>query len=338
MRRAASSLAVAALVAAGPAAGQSMLQPRATQGAPELSGAPQQPSLPGGPAAEARPAGAYRRNADVAYGAFQRGLYLTAFREATRRITADPNDGPAMTLLGELYANGFGVRQDWAKAAEWYRLASARGDAQAAYALAMLTLDGRGVAKDLNAGRQLLETAAPKVPAAAYNLGLILLAENKAEADRRAVELFRQAAEASEPEAQYAMGVLFKQGRGVPRDPVQAAMWMSLGAEARNAAALVEYAIMLFNGEGVQKDEEAGAKMFRRAAELGNPVAQNRLARIYAAGRGLPKNLVEAAKWHTLAMARGVNDPWLDDALKALTPAERQKADEAARRWQDPLG
>ena len=49
-------------------------------------------------------------NVDVAYGAFQRGFYLTAFNEATKR--AQQNDPAAMTLLGELYAQGLGVGRD----------------------------------------------------------------------------------------------------------------------------------------------------------------------------------------------------------------------------------
>ncbi|MCP8940160.1 SEL1-like repeat protein [Alsobacter sp. SYSU M60028] len=336
MRRALPWLLLA-LAGVAPAAAQNVLRPDATPGAPTLSATPE-PVLPGGPTAYARRPGAYGPVTDLAYGAFQRGLYLTAFREASKRIETDPSDGAAMTLIGELYANGYGVRQDWTKAGEWYRLAAARGDAQGAFALAMLTLDGRGVAKDPAAGRRLLESAAPKTPAAAYNLGLLLLAENTPQSDARAIDLFRRAAESSEPEAQYAMGVLFKQGRGVQRDPAQAAMWLSLAAENHNGAAMVEYAIMLFNGEGVTRDETAGAKMFRRAAELGNPVAQNRLARIYAAGRGLPKDLVAAAKWHQLASARGMADQWLDDALRGLTPAERDRAEDAARRWLDGFG
>ena len=35
------------------------------------------------------------------FGAFQRGYYLTAFREATKRVAANPKDAAAMTLLGE---------------------------------------------------------------------------------------------------------------------------------------------------------------------------------------------------------------------------------------------
>src|SRR5262249_44392635 len=66
------------------------------------------------------------REVDVAYGAYQRGYYLTAFIQATKRIEAQ-GDMRSMTLLGELYANGFGMPQDDKKAAEWYRLADERG-------------------------------------------------------------------------------------------------------------------------------------------------------------------------------------------------------------------
>ena len=62
-------------------------------------------------------------NADIAYGAYQRGLYLTALAEATKR--AQQNDAHAMTLLGELYAQGLGIGRDDGKAAQWYKQARA---------------------------------------------------------------------------------------------------------------------------------------------------------------------------------------------------------------------
>src|SRR4029077_2275507 len=43
---------------------------------------------------------------DLAYAAYQRGYYVTAMREAMKRIDADPGDGPAMTLIGHLYSRG----------------------------------------------------------------------------------------------------------------------------------------------------------------------------------------------------------------------------------------
>src|SRR5262249_40212736 len=88
-----------------------------------------------------------RREADLAYGAYQRGYYITAFAAATRRAD-EQKDVKAMTLLGELYVNGLGVQRDDKKAAEWYRLAAERGDREAMFALAMLHFNGRTGAVD----------------------------------------------------------------------------------------------------------------------------------------------------------------------------------------------
>jgi len=276
--------------------------------------------------------------ADLAFGAYQRGLFLTAFREATQRIAADPGDAAAMTLLGELYARGLGVPQDWVKAADWYRLATARGDPQAAYALGMVLLDGRSTTRDPAGARRLLESAAEAVPAAAYSLGGVLLRENTPDSDRRAVALFRRAAAASDVDGQYALAVMLREGRGTAKDPIEAAIWMGRAAAGRNVSAQVEYGIMLFNGDGLRKDEAAAARMFLRAAEQGNPIGQNRVARIYAAGRGFSRDLVEAARWHIVAGRQGMSDPWLDDAVRGLSQADREKAERAAQRWLDLRG
>jgi hypothetical protein len=55
---------------------------------------------------------------DLAYGAYQRGHYNEAFREATLRLEKDKTDSAAMTLLGELYNQGLGVAVSPGKAAD----------------------------------------------------------------------------------------------------------------------------------------------------------------------------------------------------------------------------
>ncbi|HEY6995463.1 MAG TPA: SEL1-like repeat protein, partial [Xanthobacteraceae bacterium] len=105
--------------AARPAAKPAPSKPAPTQAAPAAAA----PSTPAAP----------RRDLDLAYGAFQRGHYLTALSIATRRVD-EQKDVKAMTLLGELYANGLGVERDDKRAAEWYRLAAERGDREAMFA------------------------------------------------------------------------------------------------------------------------------------------------------------------------------------------------------------
>lgn len=294
---------------------------------PALAQAPATPPAPAQASAEPAPA----REPDLAYGAYQRGLYLAAVREATARLERDPNDAPAMTLLGELHNQGLGIREDPAKAAEWYRLAAARGDANAMYALGLMAGDGRGMERDPQRGKDWLEKAsALRQPAASYNLALLLLTTGENRDLSRAVELMRLAAEAEIADAQHALGVLYLRGRGVTRDPGEAARWFFKALNNGSNAGQVEYAILLFNGEGVPADEALAARYFRQAAHRGNAIAQNRVARLYAVGRGVPKNLVEAAAWHLAASAQGLADGWLDGALRGLTPDERARAERLA--------
>ncbi len=82
-------------------------------------------------------------NVDLVYGAYQRGQYKTAFDLATNRAQFN-GDPKAMTMLGELYANGLGVKRDYAKSAEWYKRGADGGDREGMFALAMMRLAGRG--------------------------------------------------------------------------------------------------------------------------------------------------------------------------------------------------
>ena len=268
---------------------------------------------------------------DTAFGAYQRGQYTTAFREATKRIAADAKDAAAMTLLGELYNQGLGIKQDPVKAAEWYRLAAAQGDVHAMASLGLMSIDGRGGAKDMKAGRQWLEKAArqggrygglqPRTDLAGY--------WHRA-GQARAATLFHKAAEGEIGAAQHDLGVLYLQGRGVPKDASQAAEWFRRAADNGDLAGEVEFAILLFNGTGLPKDEARAARYFLHAAARGNAIAQNRAARLFVVGRGVQKNMVEAAAWNLAASAQGLSDGWLDDNLKALTPNERSRAEALA--------
>ncbi|HMO31086.1 tetratricopeptide repeat protein [Enterovirga sp.] len=271
---------------------------------------------------------------DLAYGAYQRGLYVTAFREADARLRADPSDAAAMTLIGELYSQGLGVKQDPADAAAWYRLAAARGSAHAMAALGMMSIEGRGMPRDARAAREWLEkAAAKKEPLASYNLALVLLDRGSDEDIARAGKLLAVAAEAEIADAQHSLGVMYARGLGgLAQDKAAAARLYMRAAYNGSMAGEVEYAIALFNGEGVPKDERLAVRHFLHAAARGNAIAQNRTARLYVLGRGVGRNLVEALAWHLMAKKQGLADPWLDEQLKDVSAADRATA---ARRAED---
>jgi uncharacterized protein len=287
---------------------------------------------------QAAPAPATSPDLDMAFGAFQRGYYATAFSIATQRVN-EQKDVKAMALLGELYANGLGVQHDDNKAAEWYGRAVERGDREAMFALAMLQLAGRGPG-NREQGAKLLAAAAKLGHAvAAYDLGLLYIEGQIFPLDfGRAAEQFRSAAQAGLPEAQYALATLYKDGRGVEKDLPEAVRLLAAAARADNTDAQVEYAIALFNGTGgVARNERLAATLLAKAARKGNPIAQNRLANILAVGRGVQANPVEAIKWHIVAKAGGVSDIPLDTFVQKQTPEIRASAEKAAKPWLDAL-
>ncbi|MGA7486058.1 MAG: tetratricopeptide repeat protein, partial [Xanthobacteraceae bacterium] len=273
-----------------------------------------------------------------AYGAFQRGYYVTAFSIATRRVEEE-KDVKAMTLLGELYANGLGVVHDDKKAVEWYRLAAGRGDREAMFALAMFHFAGRVADASREQGAKLLAAAAKLGHiTAAYDLGLLYLEGQLFPQDfARAAELFRGAAQAGSPEAQYALATLYKEGRGVPKDMAEAVRLLAMASRADNTDAEVEYAIALFNGTSVAKDQRMAAILLAKAARKGNPVAQNRLANILAVGHGVQANAVQAIKWHIVAKAGGVSDIPLDMFEQSQPPDVRAAGEKAAKPYLDAI-
>jgi uncharacterized protein len=275
---------------------------------------------------------------DMAYGAFQRGYFLTAFSLATDRVTNDA-DPKAMTLLGQLYADGLGVAQDDRRAAEWYGLAAGRGDSNAMFALAIFALNGRAGPRDREASTGRLAAAAKLGhPLAAYDLALLYVEGQMFPQDfNRAAEFLRIAAQAGSPDAQYALGTFYKTGRGVPQDARQAAQWWAKAALADNTDAQVEYGIALYNGNGIERNEAAATALFRKAAMRGSAIAQDRLARILASGRGAPRDLTEATKWHLISRAGGETDLELDDVVNKLDPQTRAAGEKAAKPWLDAI-
>jgi len=280
--------------------------------------------------AKALPAGE-----DAAYEAFDQGKYLTALQLAVK--AAERGDPQAHTLVGRIYADGYGTARNTALAAQWYARGAELGDPEAMFAYGVLLADGLGVEKNRVGAAQMFEAAAARRhPLANYNLALLFLhGDGKPENPHRASLHMQFAAEAGVAAAQYDLATLYATGTGVDANAFEAAKWMGKAAAAGHAEAQVDYAVMLFQGHGVPPDQKRGAELFRAAADKGLAVAQNRLARCYAHGAGVEINAVEASKWHLIAKAGGVADASLDKILARLSKADRALAQKAADDWRD---
>jgi hypothetical protein len=274
-----------------------------------------------------------RVRVDEAYGAFQRGFYLTALELALPR--AERSDPAAQTLIAEIYAKGLGVPENQTSASSWYALASKNGDPIATFELGLMYQDGRGVPKSRERAAKLFEEAAGmgNVPAK-YNLGLLHIEGKYATPDLvKAAALIREAAEAGMIEAMYDYGGMLMEGAGVAPNAKLGAEQIGLAAKEGMVAAQVDYATLLYLGNGVPRNVPEAATWYARAASAGNPVAQNRYAKLLAVGEGVESDLEQAAMWRALARRQGLTDPVLDKLLVSILPAELARAEERARFW-----
>jgi TPR repeat protein len=145
----------------------------------------------------------------------------------------------------------------------------------------------------------------------------------------KAIQLWRPLAQAGNAEAQYRLGVMYAEGRGVAPNDAEAALWFERAAEQGEPMAQYNIGASYAEGSGVRKDMATAAKWFRRAADQGVALAQLNLGLLYANGAGVPQDNVEALKWIDLAIyalpAGGVRS----DAAKAVADvAGKMNADE----------
>ncbi len=271
---------------------------------------------------------------DLAYGAFQRGYYLTAFKYALPR--ARLGDPAAQTLIGELYDKGLGIKRDKKEATLWFKLAAEAGSSNAQFAYAMKLLEGKYIAKDKAMAHDLLKRSADAGHAfAQFNYGQIVIDERPTKRGYEiALGYFEKAAASGVAEANFSTAQIYATGYGINGpDEIKARQYLVKAAKKGVGNAQVELAIWLANGRGGDKDLNGALSWFRNAAFGGNVIAQNRLARMLALGLGTEVKPTEAAKWYLLARRRGHKDAMLADFFNSLAPDIRKSALGAANRW-----
>ncbi len=101
-----------------------------------------------------------------------------------------------------------------------------------------------------------------------------------------ALRLWQPLAEQGDADAQYNLGVMYDNGRGVRQDDGEAVKWYRKAAEQGVADAQHNLGHAYANGRGVPQDHGEAVKWYRKAAEQGNAMAQVNLGVMYAKGEG----------------------------------------------------
>ena len=156
----------------------------------------------------------------------------------------------------------------------------------------------------------------------------------------KAAALWEPLAEKGDPTAQYYLGTLYGEGKGVTQNDATAFLWFKRAADQGNAAAQYNVGASYAAGTGVDKSDAEAAKWFRRAADQGMAFAQLNLGLLYAAGNGVAQDNVEAMKWLEIAF-RGLpaGGPRMDvahamqDVSAKMTNDQRDEARQRAYEW-----
>jgi len=153
---------------------------------------------------------------------------------------AEAENSEAQYALAELYLKGDGVGRDYRQAAQLFRRAAEKGNlARAQYALGLLHQRGLGVVKnDVEAVLWWQKAADQNFMPAITWVGLSLLEGRGIAKDEEAArKMLERAAEGDEPNAQYTLGRIYERGLGTKKDPVVAMKWFILAAEQAHAQA-----------------------------------------------------------------------------------------------------
>jgi hypothetical protein len=96
--------------------------------------------------------------------------------------------------------------------------------------------------------------------------------------------LTRPDADQGDAVAQFNLGVMYAQGRGVPQDDAEAVRWYRKAADQGHPTAQNNLGMMYQEGHGVPRDDAEAVRWYRKAAERGHAIAQANLDRLSAKG------------------------------------------------------
>ncbi len=212
-------------------------------------------------------------------------------------IAAKNGDPLALFEIGARYTEGRGVKNDFAEAAKWYRLAADKGLALAQYRLANFLEKGTGVAPNIDEAKRYYELAASAGNASAmHNLAVIYASGKDGAQDyAKAVEWFTKAADYGVSDSQFNLAILSARGNGTSQDLVTSYKWFAIAAKGGDTDA-AQKRDEVANALKPDQLERARAEVDLWKAKELNPDANSANTPDEWAGKGLKTASVDMKK------------------------------------------
>lgn len=168
-----------------------------------------------------------------------------------------------------------------------------------------------------NAAAYLQKSANQGNAEAEYRLGMLYFDGKGVSVDNaKALRLFESAAEKKQPQAQMMAGLMYYVGKGVKVDYKKAVYYLTQSAEAGDDDAQFLLTRAYATGNGVKQDMTKAFEWCEKSAKQGNSDAQYILGSMYESGSGVKKDIKMARYWYEKAAAQGDEDA--KESLKAL--------------------
>ena len=258
------------------------------------------------------------------------------------RVAAELGDADAAFALATAYEEGDTVAPSHRHALFWLTRAAKAGHGEARVLLAKSYFEGDGVEKNLAAARYFMKN----VPVSGFRMKrfvrrlgageceepaeIVLPAREEerlslgteAEASGEytiASNLYFYAARGGSVEASYRLGLLYEEGKGVPKSLEEARRRYGIAARAGHTDALLRVARFLKEGVGGKADAQEAKKCYEHLEEKENAEGAFLLGLMYQEGKGLPVDIPAAIRHYKTALKLGF--------AEAEAVLERIKAD-----------
>lgn len=189
---------------------------------------------------------------------------------------------------------------------------------------------------DFGAAKAIFEPLAENGdPVAQYYLGDLIVRFATDRNKPEGVIWLRQSAEAGVPDAMNQLATILAEGKVVSQDQRKANELFMQAASLGYLPAYNNLGLRSYRGVGRPPDPVDASEWFRLAADQGFAEAQFNLAVMYAGGEGVKFDIVEAYMWMSLAMKQGHPQAAQQRPaiLKTMTPPQIQEGEKRLRAW-----
>ena len=237
---------------------------------------------------------------------------------------------------GRLFRNlplipmGRDLPEDPKDAVRWLERAADRGDPDAQYNLGVILLHGGKLLEAMNVLRYAYYQGHKR---AGLQIGAMCMREDGRPAtDEDIANWYRPIAEEGHPVAQFALAIIYKDGRGAEQSSAEAARWLRRAGKQGHRVAQAELGTMLEYGLGIERDQRESTKWLLLAAAQGSWSAHSILAKKYLYGEGVKQDAEEGERLLLLCCENGmISSMAVMASLRAIGRALRKDHRQAVK-------